>query len=68
MPRTWSKRTSVSATTKRLSGRPAPVVGQRHGRLQPGGVVVAEVADDRLSRSASASSNESRREPQPTNE
>ena len=46
MPSTWSNRTSVSATTKRLSGRSGPVVGQRHRRLELRDVVVADVADD----------------------
>ena len=36
-----------SATTKRLSGRPGPSAGQRHGRLELRDVVVGEVADDR---------------------
>ena len=46
-PAAWSKRTSVSATTNRLSGRSGPSAGSGHGRLELGGVVVAEVADDR---------------------
>src|SRR6266536_2979721 len=29
-------------------GQACAVVGKRHGRLEPGGVVVGEVADDRL--------------------
>ena len=47
-PRAWSKRTSTSGTTKRLSGRPAPGVRHRHGRLELRDEVVDEVADDRL--------------------
>ena len=33
-PRAWSKRTSTSGTTKRLSGRSGPSAGQRHRRLE----------------------------------
>ena len=47
-PWAWSKRTSVSATTNRLSGRGGAGRRQRHGWLERGGVVVGEVADDRL--------------------
>src|SRR3954468_23282383 len=52
---TWSKRTRMSATRKRLSGRPvlsagsstvAPRRGTPPGPPQPSRVVVGEVADD----------------------
>ena len=68
MPRTWSKRTSVSATTKRLSGRPGPVVGQRHRRLELRDVVVRDVADDRLPSASASSSVRRAASRQPTNE
>ena len=45
MPLPWSKRTSVSATTKRLSGSSGPSVGKLHRRLELRDVVVREVAD-----------------------
>ena len=47
-PRAWSKRTSSSGTTNRLSSKPGPVLGQAHCRLEPRDDVVAEVPDDRL--------------------
>ena len=47
-PRAWSKRTSVSATTKRLSGRPGPASGSGTVGSSSDDEVVAEVADDRL--------------------
>ena len=43
-----------------------PVVGQRHRRLECRDGVVAEIADDRLAASSSASANETTREPEPT--
>ena len=46
MPAPWSKRTRVSATTKRLSGNPFPSVGELHRRLELRDLVVRDVADD----------------------
>ena len=67
-PPAWSKRTSVSATTKRLSGRSGPCGRHRDGRLEHRGVVVRRGSRRPGLRVRSASSSETRRGPQPTKE